>query len=71
MLRDQLQNFTLLERTLNGGLEDKPFQDKASTYAQSAFGLTRALSAHSTWTFEAAGARAEELAALAVKAWPV
>jgi len=70
VIRDQLQNFTLLERTLNGGLEDKAFGEKASTYGQSSFGLTRELAKHETWTFDDAKARAETLAALAVKAWP-
>jgi hypothetical protein len=36
-MRDQLQNLTLLERTLNAGLEDKPFSEKRATYGESAF----------------------------------
>ena len=70
LIRDQLQNLTLLERTLNGGLEDKPFQKKADTYGQSAFVLTRDLKNHCAWTFAEANTRAELLASLAVKAWP-
>ncbi len=70
LIRDQLQNLTLLERTLNGGLEDKPFQQKVGTYGQSAFALTRELKGHGDWTFVEANARAEVLAGLAVKAWP-
>lgn len=70
VIRDQLQNLTLLERTLNGGLEDKPFRKKVATYGQSAFVLTRNLNEHSAWTFAEANARADVLAGLAVKAWP-
>lgn len=71
LLRDQLQNLTLLERTLNAGLEDKPFEQKVSTYAQSVFGLTRLLGETSqTWGFSEAESRAVMLAGLAVKAWP-
>lgn len=71
LLRDQLQNLTLLERTLNGGLEDKPFEQKVSTYAQSVFALTRLLSENGgTWGFTEAETRSAMLAGLAAKAWP-
>lgn len=70
LIRDQLQNLTLLERTLNGELEDKPFQQKVDTYGKSAFALTRELKEHGAWTFAEANARADVLAGLAVKAWP-
>lgn len=71
LLRDQLQNLTLLERTLNGGLEDKPFEQKVSTYAQSVFALTRLLSENGgTWGFAEAETRSAMLAGLATKAWP-
>ncbi|MGO9959157.1 MAG: DUF262 domain-containing protein [Solirubrobacteraceae bacterium] len=70
-MRDQLQNLTLLERTLNAGLEDKPFSEKQATYGASAFALTRELSQRDDWNFEAAAARAERLADLAVRAWPL
>jgi hypothetical protein len=43
-MRDQLQKLTVLERTLNAGLEDKPFGEKQATYGASAFALTRELS---------------------------
>jgi hypothetical protein len=69
-MRDQLQNLTLLERTLNGGLEDKPFEAKVATYGESAFALTRWLEENKNWTFDDAATRAEQLADLAVKAWP-
>lgn len=71
LLRDQLQNLTLLERSLNGGLEDKPFEQKVATYAQSVFALTRLLSENGgTWGFVEAEARSGVLAGLATKAWP-
>ncbi|MDO3401271.1 DUF262 domain-containing HNH endonuclease family protein [Mycolicibacterium neoaurum] len=70
LIRDQLQNLTLLERTLNANLEDKSFADKAATYRKSAFALTRSVGDLPAWTFTEAGARAEALASLAVKAWP-
>jgi hypothetical protein len=61
-MRDQLQNLTLLERTLNAGHEDKQFSEKQATYAASAFALTRELSEHGDWDFDAAAGRAERLA---------
>nr|WP_298347565.1 DUF262 domain-containing HNH endonuclease family protein [Ferrimicrobium sp.] len=70
-LRDQLQNLTLLERTLNASLENKRFDDKHRTYGDSAFSLTRELSQYDTWSFELAARRAERLAELAVRAWPL
>lgn len=70
-MRDQLQNLTLLERTLNAGLEDKPFSEKRATYGESAFTLTRELSQSDNWDFESAARRAERLADLAVRAWPL
>jgi hypothetical protein len=70
LIRDQLQNLTLLERSLNAGLEDKPFEEKVDTYGESAFALTRELKNSSAWTLSEAKERAEYLAGLAVKAWP-
>jgi hypothetical protein len=70
VMKDQLQNLTLLERTLNAALEDKPFDDKVTTYGQSAFTLTRQLGSANSWGFTEAAERAEMLASLAVKAWP-
>ena len=70
-LRDKLQNLTLLERSLNGGLDDKQFSDKAQTYKDSVFGLTQELGSSPKWDFEEANSRAEKLADLAVKAWPL
>ena len=70
LIRDQLQNLTLLERTLNAGLEDKSFGDKAATYKNSAFALTREVGELPQWTFSETRDRADRLAALAIQAWP-
>lgn len=69
-MKDSLQNLTLLERTLNTNLDSKPFEAKVATYGQSAFRLTREVGGLSKWDMECASTRAQELAALAVKAWP-
>jgi hypothetical protein len=68
--RDNLKNYTLLERTLNRKLEDKPFEEKAQAYQQSKFLLTRELGKKTAWTLADSDARAVELAKLAVAAWP-
>ena len=70
-MRDQIQNLTLLERTLNAGLEDKLFSNKRATYGESAFALTRELSQRDGWDFDSAAERAQRLADLAVRAWPL
>lgn len=70
LIRDQLQNLTLLERTLNAGLEDKLFVDKAATYKNSSFALTREVGELPQWTFSETRDRADRLAALAIQAWP-
>jgi hypothetical protein len=71
IIRDQLQNLALLERTLNNDLADGPFPEKRVTYRESAFALTNELGNQNEWTLETSAARASELAELAVKAWPV
>jgi len=70
LMKEKLQNMTLLERTLNGELEDKPFDDKISSYKKSAFKLTNKIAELNTFDFDAADARLYELAELAVLAWP-
>lgn len=68
---DRLPNLTLLETSLNANLEDKPFSDKKLTYQESAFRLTSGLCDLPEWTLDAAEDRADFLADLAVKAWPL
>jgi hypothetical protein len=68
---DQLQNLTLLEKSLNRNLEDKPFSEKTQIYQQSKFALTRDLADGGAWTFNEAEKRAQGLANLAVAAWPL
>jgi Protein of unknown function DUF262/Protein of unknown function (DUF1524) len=70
LLRDQIANMTLLERSLNNALEDKPFEDKADTYGRSAFAITRLLGDRGCWTLDDAEHRSVFLADLAVRAWP-
>jgi hypothetical protein len=67
---NSIANFTLLERTLNRGLGDAPFSEKAENYGKSKFNLTRELGQMNAWSLAGADARAEQLADLAVKAWP-
>jgi hypothetical protein len=67
---NSIANFTLLERTLNRGLGDAPFSAKASSYAKSKFNLTRELGKSNNWSLTGADTRAEQLADLAVNAWP-
>jgi Protein of unknown function (DUF1524) len=69
-MRDQLQNLTLLERTLNTSLDDTKFENKVDTYAKSAFVLTRDLGELSEWTVAEGEKRAARLADLALRAWP-
>lgn len=72
ILRDQLGNFALLERTLNNDLENRAFDQKTSAYKLSVFALTRILAdpVPPQWSFEQAADRARMLADLAVSAWP-
>lgn len=70
LMRDQIMNYALLERSLNQGLENKPYAEKFNTYAQSKFTLTQQLAADPSWDFERANRRLDTLVELAVKAWP-
>ena len=72
VIRDQIINFTLLERSLNNALEDKTFEQKRDSYSKSNFALTRELAGinPSSWSFDAARSRMEIFVDLAVQAWP-
>lgn len=70
VIRDQLTNYTLLERGHNQNLEDHPFNEKRATYAASTFELTREVANCEEWTFDSAETRLDNLANLAVEAWP-
>lgn len=70
VVRDQLMNYTLLERSLNQGLENLPFSSKYQTYAKSKFTLTQALAQDAIWNFQRANTRLDRLVELALKAWP-
>lgn len=67
---DRLQNLTLLERSINGNLDNKSVSEKLEQYEDSAFALTRLVGNNSVWDSDAARKREEFLADLAVRAWP-
>jgi hypothetical protein len=69
--RDSLMNLTLIERTINRGLEDKPFKEKQAIYAKSKFALTRELAEVKEWSISTTEARVNQLAKLALSAWPI
>lgn len=69
--RDRLGNLTLLERSLNNDLEDKPFDQKVEAYRDSKFNQTKELCEITDgWNLDALDRRSLELARLAVLAWP-
>lgn len=70
-IRDSLPNLTLIERTINRGLEDKSFKEKQTTYAKSKFALTRELAELKEWSMSAVDTRGRQLATLAMSAWPI
>lgn len=70
--RDRLGNLTLLERTLNNDLEDKPFSNKIDVYSESKFEQTKDLAQlENGWDLDELDRRSLELARLAVVAWPL
>jgi hypothetical protein len=68
---ETLGNMALLERSLNKGLEDKPFDQKRDTYGESVFDVTSALKLQQGWGEAEVRGRAKQLAALAPLAWPL
>jgi hypothetical protein len=67
---ETLANMALLEKGLNKGLEDKPFDEKAGQYAKSVFRTTSSLSSQTSWTKADVEKRMTALAKLAPQAWP-
>lgn len=67
---DTISNFTLLERILNRGMADEVFDAKKSGYARSRFAVTQYLANSTTWNLSDAEKRLDQLADLAVLAWP-
>ncbi|WP_314147510.1 HNH endonuclease family protein [uncultured Leifsonia sp.] len=67
---ETLPNMALLEKSLNRNLEDKPFVEKTSEYAKSAFRTTSELASRESWTKDDVEKRMQELARLAPMAWP-
>lgn len=68
---ETLGNMALLEKQLNKDLEDKPFDEKKATYAQSVFEVTSALATQPAWGKSDVTTRASYLASLAPQAWPL
>jgi len=70
LLRDQLQNLTLLERNLNKEAADQPFSQKRHLYDQSGFAITKQLASRDVFDLDDVEKRSGELAELALMAWP-
>ncbi len=68
---NRLGNLELLDKDLNEKAGNLAFSEKAETFAKSQIELTRRISAAPTWDLKAIEARQDELAILAVKAWPL
>ncbi|WNG29898.1 DUF262 domain-containing protein [Cystobacter fuscus] len=69
LLVDELGNLTLLEKSYNKGLEDKPFEEKTDIYKMSKFNLTALIGEYGQWTKAQFDERTEFLAGLACRAW--
>lgn len=67
---DKIGNLALLEKSINRNLGSKSFSEKAPLYARSAYRTTRKISESSTWDVASVADRTEELADLAIEAWP-
>lgn len=70
-LLNRLGNLTLLEKKLNRKAGGKSFADKRGVYKESQFEITKKLSRKQTWTKQSVAKRTEELADLAIRAWPL
>ncbi|MFG2169441.1 DUF262 domain-containing protein [Micromonospora chersina] len=70
-LRDRIHNLTLLEKTLNRGLSNKPFEEKRDTYQKSKFTMTRDAGEPETTEIAAIRERGRKLARYAPAAWPL
>ncbi len=68
---ETLGNMSLLEKSLNKGLEDKAFVDKVDVYAKSAFVLTSPLGNLDDWNIASIEERMVLLSGLAPLAWPL
>ncbi len=67
----RIGNLTLFAGTLNIIASNNPFQAKKSSYQKSSILLTKALAKQAHFRFAQVDARSKELAAIAVKQWPI
>ena len=67
---DKLGNQALLDGGANSGLGDRSFDEKKDAYLKTKLELTKSITQVSHWDGEAIQSRQEELASLALKAWP-
>ncbi|MFY9265337.1 MAG: DUF262 domain-containing HNH endonuclease family protein [Solirubrobacterales bacterium] len=67
---NRIGNHCLLRKTENAQIGNKPWSDKKPILMASSLKLTRMAGKKKNWTRKEIGARQNELAALAVKAWP-
>jgi uncharacterized protein DUF262/uncharacterized protein DUF1524 len=70
-LSTRLGNLALIRTTDNSNLKSEPFVEKKKVYANSPYELTSQVAVVDNWTPVTISERQEQLAQLAVKAWPV
>ncbi|MFD6756574.1 DUF262 domain-containing protein [Micromonospora gifhornensis] len=70
-MRDRIHNLTLLEKTLNRGLSNKPFEEKRDTYGKSKFTMTRDAGEAEAMHISDIRERGRRLARYAPAAWPL
>lgn len=71
VLITRLGNLALLATKINSRAGNDGFAFKKSFYAQSAYQLTKAIAAESTWDKDAIDRRQQTMADLAVQTWPL
>jgi hypothetical protein len=67
----RIGNLALLDKSLNQYAGNLPFSDKKKAFAKSRVTLTQEIAKASSWDFRAIDARQEQLAKLAIQAWPL
>ncbi|MFC0526750.1 DUF262 domain-containing protein [Phytohabitans kaempferiae] len=70
-MRARIHNLTLLEKSLNRNLADKPFVEKRETYSKSKFTMTRQAGEPASMDVKAIRERGRLLARYAPAAWPL
>lgn len=67
----RIGNLALLDKSLNQYAGNLPFIDKKKAFAQSKVTLTQEIAKASSWDLKAIDARQQQLARLAIQAWPL